>query len=108
MTITEKISEAIDKLYKAEFYKPSLQICKIVVVVGVNKLEELKAEAYSLVLFNFPSPKYTFQGCEVIVDYLPTHGNEAAVELRDNLTGKVKKRIKIKSERGITHEDKQP
>ena len=97
MTITEKVSRAIDELRKAEFDVASLQIYKPVVVVGVNKLEELKAEAYSLVLFNFPSPKYTFQGCEVIVDYLPTHGNEAAVELRDEMTGKVKKRIKIKA-----------
>lgn len=97
MTITEKVSRAIAKLRKAEFDTASLQIYKPVVVVGVNKLEELKAEAYSLVLFNFPSPQYTFQGCEVIVDYLPTHGNKAAVELRDELTGKVKKRIKIKA-----------
>lgn len=78
MTITEKLSRAIAELHKTESDTASLQIYKPVVVVGVNKLKELEAEAYSLVLFNFPSPKYTFQGCEVIVDYLPTHGNEAA------------------------------
>lgn len=97
MTITEKLSRAIAELRKAEYDTASLQIYKPVVVVGVNKFEELKAEAYSLVLFNFPSPKYTFQGCEVIVDYLPVHGDQAAVELREELTGKVKKRIRIKA-----------
>lgn len=97
MAITEKISEAIDKLYKAKFYTSSLQNYKTVVVVGTERYKELQAEAYSLIIYNFPSPKITFQGCDVIVDYIPTHGNQAAVELRDNLTGKVKKRIKIKA-----------
>ena len=95
MTITEKLSRAIDKLYRAKFYSSSLRNCKTVVIVGAEKFKELQAEACSLMVYDFPSPRYTFQGCEVIVDHIPTHGNNATVELLDELTGKVKKRIKI-------------
>ena len=98
MTISVKISRAIDKIYRAKFYAPStLRNCKTVVIVGADKFRELQAEAYSLMVYNFPSPRYTFQGCEVIVDYRPAYRNNATVELRDELTGKVRRKIEIKA-----------
>lgn len=97
MTIAEKISKAIDKIYRAKYYTPSLHNDETVVIVGEEKFKELQAEAYSLMVYNFPSPRYTFQGCEVIVDFRPAYRNNATVELRDKLTGKVRRKIEIKA-----------
>ncbi len=97
MTIDEKISKAIDKLYRVQFYTRNLQHYKTVVVAGVYKFKELQSDAYSLMVYNFPFPRYTFRGCEVIVDFRPAYCNQVTVELRDELTGDVKKRIKIRT-----------
>lgn len=97
MTISEKISRAIDKLYRAQFYTRNLQHYKTVVVVGVYTFKELQSEADSLMVYNFPFPRYTFRGCEVIVDFRPANCNQVTVELMDELTGEIKKRIKIQA-----------